>query len=217
MVKSLLFGTEKEIDINMENVTFFYDHFDDDTIPEELRRSLSVRVISSVFTLLVGVVSIVGNSAVVFVSYEEAQCAFDWRIYEVRFFSVPSIVVGFYIPGLFMIICNALVISTALKWERKKVFVMRMNESSENNENMKKTIITTLVLVITYYVCVSPYVVSKNVYILTGLNIPPLWNIFCTVLFYMSSAVNPFIYAILRKDYTAAFKTIPRMLSQRFF
>ncbi|XP_054717526.1 histamine H2 receptor-like [Uloborus diversus] len=153
-------------------------------------------------------------------NYAEAQCGFDWRIYEVRIFAVPGTVLCFCIPAVLLGICNALIISTAMKWNKKKQFLRHVNaedpEKKANDDKMKKTIVTAFVLVGTFYLCVTPFVTSKNVHLLFGLDPHPLINYLFSVLVYVSSAVNPFIYAILRKDFTNAFKKIPRQLSEKF-
>ncbi|XP_054723707.1 trace amine-associated receptor 5-like [Uloborus diversus] len=153
--------------------------------------------------------------------YAEGICAFDWMHEEVPKIATCSAFFCFYFPGSIMGICNSLIIFTAYKSKQRTLFVRR-NHAEETRATSKdsstnKTILSVLIITLIYFLCNTPYALSKQLKAAAGLKIPHWFSYITTILIFCSSATNPFIYGILRKDYRNAFKKIPKILSQKLF
>ena len=100
----------------------------------------------------------------------------------------------------------------------KTLFVRRSHVQSslkgptESDNQTNKTIKSMIVVVIAYVLLYSPYGISKQIKVIILVDMPPEVNLLSTILMYLASAVNPFIYAIFRKDYRDAFKRLVNLL-----
>ncbi|KAG8187441.1 hypothetical protein JTE90_009513 [Oedothorax gibbosus] len=145
--------------------------------------------------------------------YTEGICAIDYTDStsdSVLMIFTGSCVVCYFIPVGIISVCNFLIIKAANNSgnaNNQPMFVRRQNDS-----HMKKTIKSMIVVVATYYICFTPSAISKLVKVLIRVDMPPWLNYAASISIFIASATNPFIYAILRKDYREAFKTIPKIL-----
>ncbi|GFY62796.1 trace amine-associated receptor 1 [Trichonephila inaurata madagascariensis] len=123
----------------------------------------------------------------------------------------------FYFPALVIGICNAVILVTARRCDKvvHVLFVRRHQLHPLNNSHMRKTIKSMIVVVLVYYACFTPYSVIKQLKVFFGISVPPWCNYLTTIFIFISSAVNPFIYAILRKDYREAFKKLAKVFVER--
>ncbi|XP_054722681.1 histamine H2 receptor-like [Uloborus diversus] len=153
-------------------------------------------------------------------NYIEGICAFDFRLEETKNFSTSwTFISCYYIPGLFMFVCNCVIIYKANKQKSAWLFIRRnttvvFQQTSSSN----KTIASVSVLVLTYCVTLAPYITAMNLaFSLDGFSIPPLLHYLLCLLVFISPAVNPFIYGIFRKDYRNAYKKIvPKSIKNCF-
>ncbi|GFQ75270.1 trace amine-associated receptor 1 [Trichonephila clavata] len=112
----------------------------------------------------------------------------------------------FYFPALVVGVCSAVILITAKRVENsiRPLFVKRHLVHPVNSPHMRKSIISMIVVFLVYYICFTPYAIIKQLKGFFGINVPPWCNYFTTICIFASSAVNPFIYAILRKDYRSS-------------
>ncbi|KFM71117.1 5-hydroxytryptamine receptor 4, partial [Stegodyphus mimosarum] len=104
--------------------------------------------------------------------YTEGVCAMDYTR-NMAVFNVFNIGCFFcyYVPAIIISICNVLIILAANKSGKslKPLFVRRNNNSVEKpgiaqgEAHMNKTFKSMVVVVVTYYICFSPYALSKEV------------------------------------------------------
>lgn len=148
--------------------------------------------------------------------YTEGVCVIDYTDStsdSVFLIFTGSCVVCYFIPVGIISVCNFLIIRAANISGRRNnqpMFVRR-----ESDSHMKKTIKSMIVVVATYYICFTPAAISKLVKVIIRKDMPPWLNYVATIFIFIASATNPFIYAILRKDYREAFKTIPKMIMDK--
>ncbi|KAG8177916.1 hypothetical protein JTE90_020196 [Oedothorax gibbosus] len=88
------------------------------------------------------------------------------------------------------------------------MFVRRQSEN-----HMKKTIKSMIVVVAIYYTCFTPHAVAEFATIVLRVDIPQWLNYLSVISIFIASATNPFIYAILRKDFRDTFKRISTKLT----
>lgn len=150
--------------------------------------------------------------------YTEGVCALEYTTTSTQavFYILTSgAVVCYFSPAGIIGVCYFLIMRAAnISGQRNNqpMFVRRQSET-----HMKKTIKSMIVVVCTYYICFTPYAISKVVKTLTRIDMPPWLNYLATIAIFIASATNPFIYAILRKDYREAFQKIPNMLKTKLF
>lgn len=159
-------------------------------------------------------------------NYTEAACAMEYTsLLEVYYVFTTCCFTCYYMPVVILSICNSIIIVTARRSGNSKrmLFIRRDNvnnslkETVENENHMKKTIKSLIVVVLTYYVCFTPYALIKQAKTHLGIDMPSQVNYLSTIFIYIASATNPFIYAILRKDYRNAFKRLLKILSKKVF
>ncbi|XP_055947120.1 trace amine-associated receptor 7g-like [Argiope bruennichi] len=123
----------------------------------------------------------------------------------------------FYTPAVIISFCNAVIMITAKK-SKKSVRPHLANPAQvSQGSHMRKTIKSMMVVVLMYYICFTPYSVISQLNYFVGVDFPQQYNYLATISIFISSSANPFIYAILRKDYRNAFKKFPRMLAEKCF
>ena len=155
--------------------------------------------------------------------YWEAICAVDWfeQQPEALIFVGVAFPTCFLMPGLIMLYSYSCVLRVVSKskarWPRELVGV-------NNNGNIKsaterfviktKTARTLLVVIILFFICMTPYCLSKLVKVITGDpdTVPGYINLSASYLCYISSAINPFIYAIFRPEFLSAYIRLRKKL-----
>lgn len=151
-------------------------------------------------------------------NYAEAVCAMEYTIGGSGMFYVYNLgcFTCYYIPVMTLSVSNTIIIITARKSDKSQptLFIRRGNasvkQSVESQNHMRKTIKSLIVIVITYYICFTPYALIKQAKVFLEYDAPPQLNYSSTIFIYIASATNPFIYAILRKDFRIAFKRLFR-------
>lgn len=148
-------------------------------------------------------------------NYWEAICAIQW--FEERpgtiYYVVLAFIFCFLGPGL-LLIKNYLGIVKAVKQMTSTVdpdnlaHVLQADRKkrAKQNKHTQKSIRSLMVVVIAYFVCMTPFSVTKLVKVVISDVVPDRVNTAASLIGYCSSALNPFIYAIFRHDFRRAYK-----------
>ncbi|XP_048733585.2 histamine H2 receptor-like [Ostrea edulis] len=140
--------------------------------------------------------------------YWEAICAIQWHRerQQAMYYVVVAFIVCFFLPG-FILILNYYRI---IKQVKTKVSSPATTISAKSYSTSSKAIRSLLIVVIAYFVCMTPFSLTKLMKVLitqeTLLN--SQINSVASVVAFISSAVNPLIYGIFRKDFRRAYKRI---------
>lgn len=148
--------------------------------------------------------------------YWEAVCAIDWQteIIQARYYVVTACIICFIIPGVLMSINYSLIM-----WDIKqmpKIPNLQKADSMERNDgnDHRKVMRSLLVIVVLFFICMTPFCAIKFIKVITpSTRVPGYVTLFATYVQYMSSAVNPFVYGIFRRDFRKAYGLIWRRIS----
>ncbi len=151
--------------------------------------------------------------------YWESICAIDWQ-YEKRqavYYVIVAFVVCFMIPGCAMVFCYTMIIRQA----RKSQQIMpgnRVSAQDQDNPAMvqmrkarksaSKTIRSLLVVVALFFVCMTPFCITKLLKVIfsDAARVPSYANLTASYFQYLASMVNPFVYAIFRTEFRNAYR-----------
>ena len=163
--------------------------------------------------------------------YWEAVCAINWRS-EPRTgpinYVIAAFVLCFVLPSVVMLA------SYSVTMKRAKLAIGSTTSHSSatttlRNNNLEirkhnkddhlglKTVTSMLVVVVAFFVCLTPFSVTKLIKVVTNDSfvVPPYVNLWAAFFAYLSSMVNPFIYGILRADFRRAYKHMFHRISGR--
>ncbi|XP_042894508.1 opsin-1-like [Parasteatoda tepidariorum] len=152
--------------------------------------------------------------------YTEGTCAIDYiNDFRVAYLYTYGFSMCYVLPAILVAICYIKIIIAAKKSAKvnPRIFCKRNEENIAISQasHTNKTVKSMIVVVCVYYFCYTPYCIANETKVLTGKDMPPWLNYMSTILVYVSSAVNPFIYGILRKDFRNAFRKLPRMIRDK--
>lgn len=157
-----------------------------------------------------GIVFSAVPSALGWVEYDywEAICAIQWQKEQKQavYYVVIAFILCFLLPGLILIFNYYLII----KQVRTKVSCPGSPISAKSYSTSSKAIRSLLIVVIAYFVCMTPFSVTKlmKVTIAQETVLNSHFNSIASIVAFISSAVNPLIYGIFRKDFRRAYKRI---------
>lgn len=122
------------------------------------------------------------------------------------YYVVVAFILCFLLPGLILIFNYYLII----KQVRTKVSCPGSPISAKSYSTSSKAIRSLLIVVIAYFVCMTPFSVTKlmKVTIAQETVLNSHFNSIASIVAFISSAVNPLIYGIFRKDFRRAYKRI---------
>lgn len=145
------------------------------------------------------------------------MCSPKWNVQPE---SLIAFIVCYLIPCTIMLLCNFSIILIAKKLNL--VTPLRhpetgQYENSPNLTNIIKTRRSLYVLVIVYVFFVAPYYIAKFSYMKweNGLN-SKSFHVFCILLMFLASALNPLIYAVLRKDHRRAMMKVLEIVREKY-
>ncbi len=164
--------------------------------------------------------------------YWEGTCAIQWhqqRDQTLRYV-ITAFVVCFLFPSIILVVCYSQVVKTA-----KSTIIMIApvtysdhgqgdipDQGHGQGQSMKyttsyKAIYGLLVVVVAFFVCMAPFSVTKlyKVSVSHDNVLKNYVSLVSSVIAYMSSALNPLIYGIFRKDFRTAFKLLFIKLTKR--
>lgn len=140
--------------------------------------------------------------------YWEAICAIQWQKQkdEAVYYVVVAFLLCFLIPGLILIFNYYRII----KQVKTKVTCPSSPISARSYSTSSKAIRSLLIVVIAYFVCMTPFSLTKLMKVLIAEEnvLNSHFNSIASVVAFISSAVNPLIYGIFRKDFRRAYKRI---------
>ncbi|XP_021002114.2 mu-type opioid receptor-like [Parasteatoda tepidariorum] len=167
----------------------------------------------------------VGATPWISYDYNEAVCAVTYSEYLSKVFIYCGCAFCYYIPALIIGTCNAIILMQIRRSSKVmsehittiKLLVFEQNMKKRKDMEMRKSIYSMMAIVIVYFFSLTPYSINKQGKAMTGIDAPPWLNYTITILMFISSATNPFIYGILRKDYRDGFKKIPRLFREKYY
>ncbi|XP_050416715.2 octopamine receptor 1-like [Patella vulgata] len=152
--------------------------------------------------------------------YWEVICAISWYKERQRalYYVIFAFILCFLLPGLVLAYCYYHVLTIAQKQHRR----LQKQRNNLNNLNLNSTssppkyntsskaVKSLLVVVLAYFLCMTPFSCTKlyKVSVDEQQPLPNYMNLVASILAFCSSAVNPFIYGIFRKDFRRAYKKI---------
>ncbi|KAK7507018.1 hypothetical protein BaRGS_00001869 [Batillaria attramentaria] len=166
--------------------------------------------------------------------YWEATCAIQWHIYgnPVLIYVIVAFILCFLLPGVLLTVAYCKVFSEVKKIKPRAQPQMQLasiqrpgTQNGHHDRNSvapdepppppkpqkysesSKAVRSLLIVVLAYFVCMTPFSVTKliKVIISTPDALPGYANLVATFFQYMSSAVNPLIYGLFRRDFQKAF------------
>ncbi|GIY84594.1 g_PROTEIN_RECEP_F1_2 domain-containing protein [Caerostris darwini] len=143
----------------------------------------------------------------------ELMCSTEWTV-RTGLYAPVALIFNFILPSTLVLISNVTIIYAI----RKSKTVVFQNCSQVNGSGLQlcvkphtKTLRSLYFLVLVYFICVPLYYLVKFSLETLGSKL----NIVCFIpvgLLFIAAAVNPFIYALLRKDHRKAFLETLRMI-----
>ncbi|XP_071039758.1 melatonin receptor type 1A-like [Parasteatoda tepidariorum] len=158
-------------------------------------------------------------------NYSESVCAAEFTDYGARIHMFSASVSCFVVPSIIVIISNVIIVkqirnsSKVVPRQMVSLEAMSFNQTIQRRRDMemRKSVYSMMAVVIVYFICFTPYSLTKQGKAITDIDAPAWLNIVSTIMMFISSATNPFIYGILRKDYRDGFKKIGRLLREKFY
>ncbi|KAK2141295.1 hypothetical protein LSH36_1126g00046 [Paralvinella palmiformis] len=165
--------------------------------------------------------------------YWEAICAINWH-QEPRSGPINYVIAAFALCFVLPAIVMSISYTVTIRYARmsfkniirssascSKSGENRVCRKHNNDDNLGlKTITSMLVVVAAFFVCLTPFSVTKLIKVLASdtYYVPPYVNLWAAFFGYLSSMVNPFIYGILRPDFRRAYKKMfHRMMGRRSY
>ena len=146
--------------------------------------------------------------------YWEGICAIDWHKDKVNvvIYVITACVLCFLVPGMVMIFSYTSIIREARKINELPVPAINEEASRATAKRAAKTIRSLLVVVAFFFICMTPFCVTKLLKALSeDVNAVPTYaNLTAAYFQYIASCINPFIYAIFRPDFRNAYSSILR-------
>ncbi|XP_038069359.1 alpha-2Da adrenergic receptor-like [Patiria miniata] len=146
--------------------------------------------------------------------YWEVVCAIDWDTYSQEgalTYVILAFLFCFLVPAIVMTFCYTKICRVA----RQKAVGPDIGGGGANAKKNRKAIndrrvIKSLAIVVAiFFLCMTPFCITKLIKICTNTKaLPPYLYLVSAWFGYLSSATNPFIYAIFRRDFRRAFKNV---------
>ncbi|XP_033122381.1 G-protein coupled receptor 26-like [Anneissia japonica] len=134
--------------------------------------------------------------------YWEAVCAITWDAHADSGgveYVVTAFILCFAVPSVLMIACYGKILAIV---QRKDTHRHRLQQ--KRNEDMR-IIKSILAVVIVFFVCMTPFCITKLIKIFFSTCSIPSWvNLFSSLAQFTSSATNPWIYGVFREDFRYA-------------
>ncbi|XP_064623913.1 alpha-2Db adrenergic receptor-like [Lineus longissimus] len=138
--------------------------------------------------------------------YWEIVCAIDWfHDTHTLYYVLVAFILCFAIPGGVLIYCYTSIARTAKRLAANTVG-LGTGESSAD-KSLERTIKSLLIVVATFFFCMTPFCVTKLLKVVTNnpAFVPGHINTLSSLIQYFASATNPLIYGIFRRDFRKAF------------
>lgn len=173
-------------------------------------------MVVTVYTWFQGLVFGITPSALDWVQYDywEAICAIQWHLYRPG--SVVYVIVAFLLcflgPGAVLIWCYVKIMKEVKNQKQQAIVMVFADPKLQAKHNKKvsdrtKLLWSFITIVVAYFLCTAPFSVTKLIKV-SASNVsivPNEVNLFSALLGYVSSAINPLIYGIFRRDFRKAY------------
>ncbi|XP_060075475.1 5-hydroxytryptamine receptor 1-like [Ylistrum balloti] len=145
--------------------------------------------------------------------YWEAVCAIEWQQEKKQaiYYVVTAFLLCFFLPGMALVVNYFLVVREVRRASRTLQPFNELNATRKSNYSQSnKAVNSLLVVVMAYFVCMTPFSVTKLIKVIVPDTsfVPGRINTLASLVGYCSSAVNPLIYGLLRKDFKYSYKLI---------
>ncbi|KAK6182200.1 hypothetical protein SNE40_009932 [Patella caerulea] len=156
--------------------------------------------------------------------YWEVICAISW--YKEReqalYYVIFAFLLCFLLPGLVLAYCYCRVLTIAHQQHRRHQEQRNninsvYNSSSTKYSTSSKAVKSLLIVVLAYFLCMTPFSCTKlyKVSVDEEKPLPNYMSLLASIMAFCSSAVNPLIYGIFRKDFRHAYKKIWMQIIRR--
>ena len=146
--------------------------------------------------------------------YWEVVCAIQWYKHqeEAVHYVIIAFVTCFVIPGLILAVSYCQVLRLACQKNKSNINVT--NSATESYSVSHRAINSLLVVVVMFFICMTPFSVTKlyNVIAREENSLPRYVYLLASLAAFLSSAMNPLIYGILRKDFKEAFVILSKRM-----
>ncbi|XP_064599927.1 5-hydroxytryptamine receptor 1A-like [Liolophura sinensis] len=150
--------------------------------------------------------------------YWEVICAIEWHTDpQALYYVILAFLMCFLIPGIILAVCYFCVLREA---RHCRIGCVKMNTSNSRLENggqrtknvnsNSKTIRSLIFVVLAYFICLTPFCVTKLIKVISAQPnfLPGYINLLSSWFGYLSSAINPLIYGIFRRDFRRVYLRI---------
>ena len=159
--------------------------------------------------------------------YWEAICAIAWHKQQSQaiYYVTSAFILCFMLPGIIMLFSYVYIMNEAKKIGCTIQMGTLRDAASQSNgttvivqnsqaKKAAKTIRSLLVVVALFFVCMTPFCVTKllKVIYIDPSFVPDYVNLASSYFQFCSSVVNPFIYGIFRSDFRHSYKRILRQI-----
>ena len=140
--------------------------------------------------------------------YWEAVCAINWEAggRDVQYYVIIACILCFLVPAGIMLFCYVNIIRQARLCHRH---IRPMDPATAISSNFKqavKTITSLLVVVVVFFVCMTPFCLTKLLKVVISNDfIPGYVNLTSSYLEFLASLANPFIYGFFRREFRFAY------------
>lgn len=138
--------------------------------------------------------------------YWEAICAINWykEQEQALYYVIAAFILCYLIPGVLMAICYI-----RISFIANKAKYLQNNKISETRSAVSRKVIRSLIIVVVaYFICLSPFSITKLMKVISRDSVPGPVSTAASLIAYCSSAVNPWIYGIFRRDFRCAYKAL---------
>ncbi|XP_022246518.1 5-hydroxytryptamine receptor 1A-alpha-like [Limulus polyphemus] len=166
--------------------------------------------------------------------YSEAVCTIKWEVdVGIITYVTAAFMCCFILPAGIIVFYNFSILRSALKLKHNVIQPKLLQSETSTIERMlgtrkisssqgrrhstgfinQKIVKSILVIILVFFVCMTPFCLTKLLKVLVGVHVVPPWlSLFSTAIQFTASATNPFIYAVFRRDFRDAFKRLIRRL-----
>ena len=144
-------------------------------------------------------------------------CAIQWHKErdQALYYVIVAFILCFLLPGVVLAICYIKILKEVKK--SSKVHPAPELSQSEGSTHPKKNYSTSskavrslLIIVCAYFICMTPFSVTKLVKVVTDdeMFLTGGLNTAASIVEFCSSAINPLIYGIFRRDFRKAYQQL---------
>lgn len=133
------------------------------------------------------------------------SCYVDWDVKAVPIYVIYIFVLGFAVP-----LCFISTFYTCIIVHVKRAGPANRKKSNEQRKNHRKVTFLVFAIILSYVICWLPYWIFQIVLVVMSLyNIVTIVILhICTVLTFVNSMINPFLYAFISNDFRYRFKEV---------